>query len=103
MESLNPYAPIRPDQEQELLDLLTAGRGRNTRDRLRKQLRGVSAGEADTALRKLRGEPVAPFVPEPVDTAARATSAALRQTLDGVFSGRAMQPVGLNKPQGSIR
>jgi hypothetical protein len=102
---MDPFAPITPSQENELVDLLTAGRGRNTKDRLRKQLRGVSAGEAETAIRRLKGEPAAPLVVEqPADTATvRATSNALRERLDGAFATRHMQPVGLNKPQGSIR
>ena len=96
---MNPFAPIRPDQEQAIHDL-TKNLGRLTRERITKGLHSLSAGEADEMLRRLRNEPRPAVVvaPEPDAAAARAHLVQMRERLAAGYAGRAMQPIGLSKP-----
>ena len=96
---MDPYAPIRPDQETAIRTL-TAPMGRMTRERILRGLLQLSAGEADELLRRLTGQPAAPVAVAPIaDRAAtRAHNAALRERLDAAYAPRAMQPTGLGQP-----
>ena len=96
---MDPYAPIRPDQEAAIRTL-TAPMGRMTRERILKGLLQLSAGEADELLRRLAGQPPAPVALAPVVDRAvtRAHNAALRERLDAAYAPRAMQPTGLGQP-----
>lgn len=90
----NPFAPITPAQETALAAEL-AKLGRNTGERIRRQARGISAGEADTLLARLRGEPIPEsprleMEPRPGPANPAAVRQALREKLDRAYAGFAM-------------
>lgn len=98
---MDPFAPITPAQENELVALLAAGRGRLTCERLRKQLRGLSTGQAAERLRGLKGEPEPEYIPQPATNPA-VTRAAMRARLDAHFAGRQMQQHEMGLCQSSL-
>lgn len=100
MESFNPFGPPTPEQETELNRLL-AGKGRLAGERIRRQVRGLDAGQLADTLQRLRGEPAPPCAatgPARSQADTRAANAVLREQLRASYAGRAMQPTGLGQP-----
>lgn len=91
----SPFAPMTPAQENELVDLLADGRGRNTRNTLRRHLAGTTQEEAARRIADLRGESAPPerrldMEPAPAPANPAAVREATRQRLDAAYAGFAM-------------
>lgn len=97
----SPFAPITPAQEAEIR-ALAATYPRRVAARILDGLSGLDYGRAAERLRRLKGEPEPPFIPEPAanPAAVRAENAALRERLDAAYATRTMQQhaLGLDQP-----
>lgn len=86
---------MTPGQENALVDLLAAGRGRNTRNRVRQQLAGTTQEAAARQLAHLRGEVVPAerqldMEPAPAPASPAAVREATREQLAKSYAGFTM-------------